>query len=134
MGIGNDLANRVRGIAGRWCCCAPPPAPSALTASGGGGSGEVTVTWQPLPTPARIAFYRVYRVTGAGALYHLAVVLPAAVGALEPGRLGIVDAPDSWPWPRGDDGSGQRCYRVSAVSQRGLEGPMSAQACGMPTS
>jgi hypothetical protein len=134
MGIGNDLVKRVRGIAGKWCCCTAPPAPSGLTASGGGGSGEVTVTWQPLPTPGKIGFYRVYRVKGDGALYHLAVVLPSAVGLLESGRLGVVDAPDYWPWPTGDDGTGQRCYVVTAVSQRGLKGAMSAQACAMPTS
>jgi hypothetical protein len=129
-----DVLKRVTTLATRWRCCAPPPAPSQVTASGGGGSGEVTVTWQPLPVPSKVNFYRVYRVKGDGALYHLAVVLPSAVGLLEPGRLGIVDAPDYWPWPTGDDGTGQRCYVVSAVSQRGLEGPLSAQACATPTS
>ncbi|NCD19586.1 MAG: hypothetical protein EOL89_06345 [Actinobacteria bacterium] len=29
--------------------------------------------------------------------------------------------------------SAERCYAVSAVSDDGLEGPMSAVACGMPT-
>ena len=129
----NDLLERAKGFVGRWRCCTPPPAPSGITASAGGGSGEVMVTWDPLPATAKIAFCRVYRVKSDGTLYHLAVVLPSAVGLLEPGRLGIVDAPDYWPWPTIDDGTGQRCYRVSAVSQRGLEGPMSGQACATPT-
>lgn len=130
----SDLLKRARHFVGRWCCCAPPPAPSGLTASGGGGSGEVMVTWDPLPVTAKIAFYRVYRTKNDETLYHLAAVLPTALGQLAPGVLGIVDAPDYWPWPTIDDGTGQRCYVVSAVSRRGLEGRMSGQACAMPTS
>ena len=134
MGIRGDLLKRGRHFVGRWCCCAPPPAPSGLTAGGGGGSGEVMVTWDPLPATAKVAFYRVYRAKSDDTLYHLAVVLPSALGILVAGKLGIVDAPDYWPWPTIDDGTGQRCYVVSAVSRRGSEGPMSGRACGTPTS
>ncbi|MDX5400073.1 MAG: hypothetical protein LPK92_10185 [Actinomycetes bacterium] len=45
----------------------------------------------------------------------------------------MVDAPDYWPWPSGADASAERCYAVSAVSEGGLEGPMSAVVCAMPT-
>lgn len=133
MNTRTDVLKRVKGFATRWCCCTPPPAPSGLTANGGGGSGEVTVTWNPVPSGAAVAFYRVYRVKGDGILYHLAAVLPSALGQLEPGRLGIIDAPDYWPWPTGDDGTGQRCYAVTTVSKRGLEGAMSGHACATPT-
>ena len=61
MGSRGDLLKRGRHFVGRWCCCTPPPAPSGLTAGGGGGSGEVMVTWDPLPATAKVAFYRVYR-------------------------------------------------------------------------
>ena len=98
-------------------CCRPPPAVEGLTTASGGGSGEVLVTWDPLPASANVAFYRVYEGKGVGTFWLLAIVTDAALGALEPGRLGIVDAPD---------------YVVTAVSTRGLEGPMSAPACGSP--
>lgn len=91
---------------------------------------EVQVTWGPL---ASAAHYRVYRRKSAGQFDLLAVVTAAALGLLVPGRLGIVDAPDYWPWPSGGDPSAERCYAVSAVSIRGLEGPMSAVACATPT-
>ena len=111
-------------------CCPPPPAPSGLTAQPGGGSGEVVVTWDPLPPSAGVASYRVYERKDAGTFWLLAVVTDAALGGLQPGRLGIVDAFDFWPWPSG--GAAQRCYRVAAVSTHGLEGPMSAEVCGTP--
>jgi hypothetical protein len=110
-----------------------PPAPTGLTASPGGGSSEVMVTWDPLPARARIRSYRVYRQKGTGTWWQLAVVTPDALGLLVAGKLGVVDAPDYWPWPSGADASAERCYAVSAVSDDGLEGPMSAVACGMPT-
>ena len=113
--------------------CCPPPAPVVnLTAGPGGGSGEVVVTWDPLPPAEQVAFYRVYEVKSDGTYWHLAVVTGAALGLLQPGRLGIVDAPDYWPWPTGGAGAGPRCYVVTAVSARGLEGPFSAEACGSP--
>lgn len=93
----------------------------------GGGSGEVVVTWDPLPAAAAVAFYRVYERKDAGTFWLLAVVTDDALGTLQPGRLGIVDAADYWPWPSA--GVAQRCYRVSAVSTRGLEGPMSTEVC-----
>lgn len=117
----------------RLCCCAPPSAPTGVSATGGGGSGEVQVTWDPLPPSANVAFYRVYRSKSNATYWHLAVVLPSAAGMLVPGKVGIVDAPDYWPWPTGDDGTGTRCYTVTAVSTSGLEGAMSAEACGNPT-
>jgi hypothetical protein len=73
----------------------------------------------------------VYERKGSGLWWHLAVVTDAALGAIAPGRLGIVDAADYWPWPSSGVGS-PRCYAVSAVSTRGLEGPMSAEVCGSP--
>ncbi len=91
------------------------------------------VTWNPVTAGGAIAMYRVYRIKSDCTRYQLAVVLPSALGLLEPGRLGLIDAPDAWPWPTGDDGSGRRCYVVSAVSVRGLEGPMSGQACATAT-
>ena len=114
-----------------WCC-RPPAAPSGLAAEAGGGSMEVQVTWTPLPAAASAARYRVYRRKGAGQFYLLAVVTPDALGLLVPGTLGIVDAPDYWPWPSGGDPSTERCYAVSAVSTRGLEGPMLAVVCATP--
>lgn len=134
MSTRTDVLRRLKDFTKNGCWCKPPPAPSGLTANGGGGSGEVTVTWIPIATGAAVAFYRVYRVKGDGILYHLAVVLPSAVGQLEPGRLGIVDAPDYWPWPTGDEGTNQRCYAVTTISKRGLEGAMSGHVCATPTS
>jgi hypothetical protein len=101
-------------------------------ATPGGGSGEVVVTWDPLPAASDVAFYRVYERKGLGLWWHLAVVTDDALGVLAPGRLGVVDAFDQWPWPSGGTGPGVRCYTVTAVSTRGLEGPMSAEACGSP--
>jgi hypothetical protein len=114
-------------------CCPPPPQVTGVLAQTGGGSGEVQITWDPLPPSAQAAFYRVYERRGTGEYWHLAVVTHAALGALAPGKLGIVDAPDYWPWPS-DSGIPPvpRCYAVTAVSTSGLEGPMSAEACGSP--
>ena len=66
-----------------------------------------------------------------GQFWLLAVVTDATLGNLGPGRLGIVDAPDFWPWPTGGSTT-PRCYVVSAVSTQGLEGAMSPQICGSP--
>ena len=79
-----------------------------------------------------VAFYRVYERKGNGTWWHLAVVTADALGDLAPGRLGIVDAPDYWPWPSGGSGAGTRCFVVTALSKHGLEGPMSTEACGSP--
>ena len=110
----------------------PPPAPTGLKAFAGGGSGEVVVTWDPLPTTVGVASYRVYEVRLPGQLWLLAVATDETLGALEPGRVGIVDAPDFWPWPTGAPTTTQRCYVLTAVSTQGLEGAMSPQVCGSP--
>jgi len=109
-----------------------PPAPSGITAGPGGGSGEVILTWDPLPSVVGVASYHVYERRFAGQYWLLAVVTGEALGTLAPGRLGVVDAPDVWPWPTGGVGIGPRCYVVSAVSTEGLEGAMSGQVCGSP--
>ena len=119
----------------RWSllrCCSPPARVTNVTAGPGGGSGEVAVTWDPRPEAERVAFYRVYQGKGDGTYWQLAVVTGDALGTLMPGRLGIVDAPDFWPWPSGGTPPGPRCYVVTAVSTSGLEGPFSAEACGSP--
>ena len=110
----------------------PPPAPTGLTAGAGGGSGEVVVTWDPLPAIGDVVAYHVYEVKLPGQLWHLAMVTDDALGTLEPGRLGIVDAPDFWPWPTAGPTTTPRCYVVTAVSAQGLQGTMSPQVCGSP--
>ena len=104
----------------RWVAkvrfCATPPVVTGVLAQAGGGSGEVMVTWDPLPASAHVAFYRVYQRKGTGLYWHLAVVTPGALGALVPGRFGVVDAADFWPWPSGGVAPGPRCYVVTAVS------------------
>ncbi len=109
-----------------------PTAPTGLMATPGGGSMETQLTWDPLPNDESIAQYRVYRRRGIGTFWLLAVVTHQSLGLLEPGRYGIVDAPDYWPWPTGSEVDAERCYCVTAVSNAGLEGPMSALACVMP--
>ena len=39
----------------------PPPAPAGVRAMTGGGSGEVVVTWDPLPATVGVAHFRVTR-------------------------------------------------------------------------
>ncbi len=90
---------------------------------------EVQLTWDPLATAGH---YLVYRRKGIGQYGLLAVVTGDALGLLVPGKLGIVDAPDYWPWPSGGDPAAERCYAVSVVSTDGLEGPMSAVTCAVP--
>lgn len=114
-------------------CCPPPPQVKGMAAAPGGGSGEVVVTWTPLPASAGVRFYRVHRRKATGLWSPLAVVTDETLGTLAPGKLGLVDAPDSWPWPSGADPTAERCYAVSAVSTNGLEGPFSAVACALPT-
>lgn len=91
---------------------------------------EVSVSWDPLPASEQVRLYRVYRQKGEGRWWLLAVVAHDAVDA--DGRVSVVDAPDYWPWPQGLDPALERCYTVSAVSEDGLEGPMSAAACAVP--
>jgi hypothetical protein len=109
----------------------PPPAPTGLKAGPAGGSGEVQVTWDPLPAVADIVSYNVYERRLPGQFWHLAVVTNDALGTLEPGRIGVVDAPDYWPWPTLAPPT-PRCYVITAVSAQGLEGAMSPQICGSP--
>lgn len=116
---------------GRWRCCPPPPAPVDVTAGPGGGSGEVMITWPPLPASAEVAQYRVYQQKVPGTWWLVAIVTDEAFGQLSAGRLGLVDAPDYYPWPSGGTPD-PRTYAVSAVSRRGLEGPMSAPVSASP--
>lgn len=90
------------------------------------------MTWPPLSASAGVAFYRVYERKGHGTWWHLAVVTNEALGDISPGRLGIVDAADYWPWPTGGVAPGPRCFTVTAVSTHGLEGPMASEVCGSP--
>jgi hypothetical protein len=127
-----SFAEQARVFWNRLRCCPPPPRVTGVTAVPGGGSGEVVVTWDPLPASAHVAFYRVYERKGTGEWWHLAVVTIDALGLIAPGRLGIADAFDYWPWPSGGTAAGPRCFVVSAVSTHGLEGPWSVEACGSP--
>lgn len=120
------MSDEPRGLRGLICrlvrgCCAPPPAVSGLAAGEGAGSGEVQITWNPLPSPP-VAWYRLYRSRTAGGPYDHAylvanapsVELGGAVGVLE---LGVAE---------------RRYYRVSAVRADGREGPISAEVSGAP--
>ena len=117
----------------RWRCCPPPPQVTGVTVVMGGGSSESVITWDPVSANADATHYRVYRHKGGGAWWLLAVADNTTLDILQPGRLGIVDAPDYWPWPITADASAERCYAVAAVSERGLEGPWSVETCGLPT-
>ena len=111
-----------------------PPAPTGVRAFSGGGSGEVEVDWYKLPTSVGVAFYRVYERKAVGTFWLLGIVTDGAFSAY-PGRVGLVDAPDYWPWPSllaHNSAGRQRCYVVTAVSTRGLEGAMSTPVCGYP--
>ena len=57
---------------------------------------ETLVTWDPLPASAQVAHYRVYRRKGTGTWWLLAIADDAALGLLQPGRIGIVDAVIRW--------------------------------------
>ena len=127
-----STASSVKARWRRFCCCQPPSQVANVTAGPGGGSGEVMVTWDPLPPAESVAFYRVYERKGDGTYWHLAIVTSDALGHLEPGRVGLVDAADLWPWPSGGTAPGPRCYVVTAVSSHGLEGAFSAEVCGSP--
>ncbi len=110
-----------------------PPQVTGLTATSGGGSGETLITWPPLPIEAHVASYKLYKRQADGTELAPATVTDATLG-IAPGRLGIVDAPDTGPWatPTLEPDPGPRCYKVSAVSDAGVEGPQSAEACGSP--
>ena len=72
------------------------------------------VTWDPVPLLVGVAHYRVYENRQKGAFWLLAVVTADALGTLEPGRIGMVDAPDYWPLvaPRADTAVLRRDDRV----------------------
>ena len=108
-----------------------PPPVTGLTASTGGGSGETVITWPPLPASAGVASYQLYKRKADGTELAPATVTSATLG-IEPGRLGIVDAPDTGPWATMEPDPGPRCYKVSAVSSGGVEGPVSPEACASP--
>jgi hypothetical protein len=107
-----------------------PPAPAGIRAFTGGGSGEVIVTWDPIPAAVGVAYYRVYENRLEGQYWLLAAVTSESLGTLEPGRIGIVDAPDYWPWPL--LGPTRRCYVVTTVATNGRESAMSPPVCGSP--
>ena len=114
-----SVAGAVRSLTDWWArlrCCPPPPSVTGLNAQPGGGSGEITLSWDPLPAGASVAFYRVYERKGTGSYWPLAIVTGAALGLIVPGKLAIVDAADYWPWPTGGVPPGPRCYVVTAVS------------------
>ena len=110
---------------------AVPPQVTGVIASTGGGSGETVITWPPLPASAGVGVYKVYKRKADGSQLPPATILPSTP-PIEPGRLGVVDAPDTGPWPTTDPDPGPRCYKVSAVSTIGVEGPQSAEACASP--
>ena len=93
----------------------------------------MVITWDPLPAGERVRFYRVYQKQSTGIWWHLAIVTDEVLNNLAPGKVGIVDFPANFPWPSGLDPSSVRCYAVSAVSTRGLEGAMSAEVCAAGT-
>ena len=109
-----------------------PPQVTGLTVAAGGGSGEVDITWPPLPAAADIASYKLYKRRADGVELPPATVTSATLGNLLPGRLGLTDAPDFGPWPSMEPDPGPRCYKVTAVSTGGAEGPSSDEACGSP--
>ncbi len=110
---------------------AAPPQVTGLTAQTGGGSGEVLVNWPPLPASADVAAYRLYKRQSDGTELAPVTVAIADLDTEPDGRFRVIDAFDTGPW-RTVDPSGPRCYKVSAVSTGGLEGPQSAEACGAP--
>ncbi len=110
---------------------AVPPQVTGVTASTGGGSGETVLTWLPLSASADVVAYKAYKRRADGT--NLApVTIPATIPPIEPGRLGVVDAPDYQYWPSTEPDPGPRCYKVSAVTSAGVEGPQSAEACASP--
>ena len=125
--------DRIARALGLRRCCPPPPAVTGVAAAPGGGSAEVIVSWDPLPAAAAARFYRVYRRKATGLWWQLAVVTEDTLGSFGPGKLGLADAPDYWPWPSGADPAAERCYAIAAVSERGLEGPQSRVVCAVPT-
>ena len=129
----SSIRDRVAKLVGWGRCCPPPPAVKGVAAASGGGSAEVIVTFDPLPIAVKPRFYRVYRRKATGLWTHLAVVTDDTLGALAPGKLGLVDTPDGWPWASGADPEAERCYAVSCVAETGLEGPLSRVVCAIPT-
>jgi hypothetical protein len=129
----SSLLDRLARALGLRRCCPPPPAVTGIAAAPGGGSAEVVITWDPLPAGERVRFYRVYQKQSTGIWWQLAVVTDEVLNNQAPGKVGVVDFPANFPWPSGLDPSSVRCYAVSAVSRRGLEGPMSAEVCAAGT-
>ena len=118
-----------------WCGCAAAPRLRRSPVSPRTRAAAAAKSWSRGIRSRRARWSRstgVYQRKGTGLWWHLAIAGDAALGVLAPGRIGIVDAPDAWPWPSGGVAPGPRCYTVTAVSTGGLEGPMSAEACGAP--
>lgn len=108
-----------------------PPQVQGVAAGPGGGSGEVELTWSPVPSPANGASYRLYKRQSDGTELPPVSVSAETLEKLPDGRLAVTDAVDMGPWLTADP-PGPRCYRVSAVSTAAVEGPASAEACGAP--
>ncbi len=108
-----------------------PPQVDGVAAGPGGGSGEVELTWSPVPVSADVVSYRLYKRQSDGMELPPVSVNPDTLEELPDGRLAVTDAFDIGPWLTADP-PGPRCYRVSAVSTAGVEGPASAEACGAP--
>jgi hypothetical protein len=110
---------------------AAPPQVTGLTAQTGGGSGEVQINWAALPASADVASYRLYKRQSSGTELPPVTVAVADLDTETDGRFRVIDAFDTGPWQTADP-SGPRCYKVSGVSTGGVEGPLSAEACGTP--
>ena len=118
---------RERGLKRLWrrlfrSCCPPPPAGvTGLSAGPSAGSGEVQVTWTPHPD-SRVEWYRLYRSELAGGPYDHAYLVENAPSPVLPGLYGVLEIGVAV----------RRYYRVSAVTDDGREGPISAEASGAP--
>jgi hypothetical protein len=110
---------------------AAPPQVTGLTAQTGGGSGEVQINWSPLPASADVASYRLYKRQSTGTELPPVTVAIADLDTETDGRFRVIDAFDTGPWQTADP-TGPRCYKASGVSTGGIEGPLSAEACGAP--
>lgn len=64
----------------------PPPSPSSISAASGPGCGEATVSWAPpVPLPAWLSAYRVYRSVDSGGLSMVGATPAAATTYVDRG-------------------------------------------------
>ncbi|MDJ0924350.1 MAG: S-layer homology domain-containing protein [Acidimicrobiia bacterium] len=100
----------------------PPSQVMNVTVGLGGGSGEVDVSWDPVPE-LDVDHYNAYFSEQPGGPYGL-VLEPYFFGPdTKPGgRIFFID----WPVAQTD---GESCYLISAVDLSGNEGPTSVEAC-----